>query len=166
MLSSATVLGRVDGFGQDKGADEVEEGGEVLGGLLAAQGDAFEALDFADALLDTGASLVEDLGKEGRLCSGVVAVGDGGADAAAARRLAVRLGVVTLVAEHRSRRDVGADIEQDLEIAAVAGLAASEMKSQRQAIEIGLQVDLAGKPAARATESLALLPPFAPAAET
>jgi len=52
--------------------------GEVLRGLLAAQGDAFEALDFADALLDAGARLVEDLGKERGLGGGVLAVRDGG----------------------------------------------------------------------------------------
>jgi len=138
----------VDGFGQDKGAGEGDEGSEVLRGLLAPQGDAFEALEFADTLLDTGARLVENAGKERGLCGGVVTVGDGGTDAALARRLAVGLGVVTLVAEHRARRDVGADVEQDLEITAVAGLAAGQMESQRQAVEIGFQVDFGGKPAA------------------
>jgi len=162
----AECLGRVDGFDQDKGADEGDEGSEVLRGFLAAQGDAFEALDFADALLDAGAPLVEDPGKECRLCGGVLAVRNGGADAAPARCLSVGPGVVTFVAENRPGRDVGADVEQDFEIAAVAGLAASQMKGQRQTIEIGLQVDFAGKAAARAAESLALLPPFAPAAET
>jgi len=156
----------VDGFDQDKGAGEGDEGGEVLRGLLTAQGDAFEALDFTDALLDAGAPFVEDLGKECGLRRGILSVRDGGADAAPACRLAVRLGVVALVAENGPRRDVRADVEQDLEIAAVAGLAPGEMERQRQAIEIGLQVDLGGKPAARATEGLALLPPFAPAAET
>ena len=97
---------------------------------------------------------------------GVLPVGDDGADAAAARRLSVRLGVVALVAEHGPGRDVGADVEQDREIAAVAGLAAGEVEGQRQAVEVGLQVDLGGKPATRAAEGLALLPPFAPAAET
>ena len=81
-----------------------------------------------------------------RLCGGVLAVRDGGADAATACRLAVGLGVVAFVAEHGPRRDVGADIEQDLEIAAVAGLAAGQMESQRQAVKIGLQVDLGRKP--------------------
>src|ERR1700704_7022753 len=76
------------------------------------------------------------------------------------------LGVVTLVAENRPRRDVWTDVEQDFEIAAIAGLTAGEVESQRQSVEIGLQVDFGGKPAARATESLAFLPPFAPAAET
>ena len=156
----------MDGFDQDKGAGERDEGGEVLRGFLAAQGDPFEALDFADTLFDTGAPLVEDLGKECWLGGGVLAVRDGGADAAPARCLAVGLGVVTLVAENGSRRDVRAGVEQDLEIAAIAGLAAGEVEGQRQAIEIGLQVVLGGKPAARAPEGLVLLPPFAPAAET
>jgi len=40
------------------------------------------------------------------------------------------------------------------------------MECQRQAVEIGLQVDFAGKSAARAPEGLVCLPPFAPAAET
>jgi hypothetical protein len=162
----AEILGRVDGFDQDEGAGERDEGSEVLRGLLAAQGDAFEALDLADTLLDTGAPLVKNPGKECRLCSGILAVGDGGAYAAPARCLAVGLGVVTFVAENSSRRDVGADVEQDLKVAAVAGFPAGEMEGQRQAIEIGLQVDFAGKPAARAPESLVFLPPFAPAAET
>jgi hypothetical protein len=156
----------VDGFNQDKGAGERDEGGEVLGSLLAAQGDPLEALEFTDALLDAGAPLVEDAGKECGLCGGVLAVRDGGADAAPARCLAVRRSVVSLVAENGPGRDVRADVEQDREIAAVAGLAPGEMERQRQAVEIGLQVDFAGKPAARATERVAFLPPFAPAAET
>src|SRR6202795_2433747 len=110
--------------------------------------------------------LVEDFGKESRLCGGVLSVRDGGTDAAPACRLAVGLGVITLVAENRPRRDVRTDVEQDFEIAAIAGLTAGEVESQRQSVEIGLQVDFGGKPAARATESLAFLPPFAPAAET
>jgi len=117
-------LGRVDGFDQDKGASQRDEGGEVVRGFLAAQGDTLEALDFADALFNAGAALVEDFGEEFGLGLGVLAVRDGGADGAPARRLAVGLGVVSLVAEHRSRGDVWADVEQDFEIAAVAGLAA------------------------------------------
>jgi hypothetical protein len=37
---------------------------------------------------------------------------------------------------------------------------------ERTAIEIGLEVDFGGETAARAGESLMLLPPFLPAAET
>jgi hypothetical protein len=156
----------VDGFYQDEGAGERDEGGEILSGLLAAQGDAFETLELAIALLDAGSPLVEDLGKEGGLGFGVVPVRNDGTDAAAARRLSVGPGIVAFVAENSAGRDVGADIEQDLEVAAIAGLAAGQMKGQRQAVEIGLQVDFGGKPAARAAEGLAVLPPFAPAAET
>ena len=137
--------------------------------LAAAEYDATFAqtsTPFVEALLDAGAPLLEDRGKEFGLCRGIFSVRDGGAHAAAARRLAVGLGVVSLVAEHRPGRDVGADVEQDREVAAVAGLPAGEMEGQRQAVEVGLQVDFGGKPAARATESLPVLPPFAPAAET
>ena len=52
--------------------------------------------------------------------------------------MAIGLGIVTFVAEHGSRRDIGSDVEQDFKIAAVAGLAAGEMEGQRQAVEIGL----------------------------
>src|SRR5437868_6158481 len=159
-------LGRVDGFDQDEGARKRDEGCEVLCGLLAAQGDALEALDLADALLGAGASFVEDFGKEGGLGGGILAVRNGGADAAPARRRAVGLGVVTLVAEHRPGRDLRPDVEQDFEIAAVAGFATGQVEGQRQPVEIELQVDFGGKPAARAAERLAVLPPFAPAAET
>ena len=131
----------MDGFDQDEHASDRDEGSEVLCGLLAAQGDPFEALDLADTLFDAGASLVEDAGKEIGFCGSVLAVRNGGADAAPARCLAVGLGVVTFVTEHRAWRDIGTDVEEDFEIAAVAGLAAGEMEGQRQAVEIGFQVD-------------------------
>src|SRR5258708_5834504 len=119
---SQSSLGRVDGFDQDERTSERDEGGEVLRGLLAAQGDPFEALDLADALLDAGASLVEDAGKEFGLCGSILAVRNGRTDAAPARCRSVGLGVVPFVAEHRPGGDVGTDVEQDFEIAAVAGL--------------------------------------------
>jgi hypothetical protein len=51
-------------------------------------------------------------------------------------------------------------------VAAVTGFAAGQMKGQRQAVEIDLQVDFGREAAARAAERLIVLPPFAPAAET
>jgi len=131
----------VDGFDQDERASERSEGGEVLCGFLAAQGDPFEAFDLADAVFDAGAAFVEYAGKECRFCGGILTVRNGGAVAAPARCVAVGLGIVTFVAEHGSRRDIGSDVEQDFKIAAVAGLAPGEMEGQRQAVEIDFQVD-------------------------
>jgi hypothetical protein len=138
----------VDGFGLDKGTGEGNEGGEVLCGFLAAQGDPLEALELADGLLDTGAGSVESTRKVFGLGRNILTVRDNGTDAALARGLAVRLAVVALVADHCPGRDVRADIEQGLEIAAVAGLAAGQVKGQRQTVEIAFQMDLGGKSAA------------------
>ena len=80
------ILGRVDGFNQDKGAGERDEGSEILCRLLAAQGDALEALELTDPLLGPSPPLVEDRGEEFGLGGGILAVWDGGADAASAGR--------------------------------------------------------------------------------
>ena len=55
----------MDGFDQDEGAGEGDEGSVVLRGLLASQCDAFEALELADGLLDAGSAFVEHFGEEG-----------------------------------------------------------------------------------------------------
>lgn len=57
------MLGRLDEFDQDDACEQMKKGQEIPCGLLAAQGDAFEALESVDGLLDTGARLV-------RACSG------------------------------------------------------------------------------------------------
>ena len=49
---------------------------------------------------------------------------------------------------------------------AVAGLATGQVEVERIAIEIGLEVDFGRETTARAAKRLAMLPPFAPAAET
>ena len=48
------MLGRVDGFDQDEaeGEGEGDEGTVIARSLLATKGDALEALEFADGLLD------------------------------------------------------------------------------------------------------------------
>ena len=97
---------------------------------------------------------------------GIAPLGDNGADAAAAGRLAVALRVTALVGHHRPRRDVGAEAEQGLELTAVAGLSAGEAEVEWQALEVADQVDLGREPASGAAERLAVLPPLAPAAET
>ena len=59
------------------------------------------------------------------------------------------------------RHHVRANVEERFELAAIAGLVAGEVTVERQAVEVALDVDLG----AEAAERLALLPPFAPAAE-
>jgi hypothetical protein len=49
---------------------------------------------------------------------------------------------------------------------AVAGLALSEVKGERQAIKVDLEVDLGREAPTGTSQRLAVLPPFAPAAET
>lgn len=73
--------------------------------LLAAERDAFEALDLAHHLLDSRPRLVEDLCEELLLAGGVRAIGDDRTNAAFTRRLPVCLRIIALV------RDNGAGID-------------------------------------------------------
>ena len=65
-IEAAVELGRVDGFNQDEAECKGYEGSVVLRGLLASERDAFEALEFADGLLDACPRLVEYFRKECR----------------------------------------------------------------------------------------------------
>jgi hypothetical protein len=173
----------VDEFDQDDACRQMNEGQEIPCGLLAAQGEAFEALDafgrllraeLADGLLDPGASLVKGFGEEGGLDLGIRLVRDDRRDAAVAGGFAVGLAVIAFeaspprwaVADGGARLDVGAEVEKRWKLRRIALLAAGQIEGKKGAFEIGLQVDFGRKPAARAAERLAFLPPFAPAAET
>ncbi|MDI4666696.1 hypothetical protein K9U40_20580, partial [Xanthobacter autotrophicus] len=48
--ASALLLGSVDGFDEDEAQGEGDDGSEAAFGLLAAQGDALEPLQFSEAL--------------------------------------------------------------------------------------------------------------------
>ena len=159
-------LGGVDGFGEDEHEAESDEGSVVPGGFLATESNALEALELSDALLDAGASAVERFRKESGSVLGIRLGGNDGADAAGSGGLAVGLAVVALVADNGARRDVRPEVEQDREVPAVARLPGGQVEGDRQAAEVGLEVDLGREAAARAAESLAVLPPFAPAADT
>ena len=58
------LLGRVDGFDQDEAEGERDEGTVIARSLLATKGDALEALEFADGLLDARPRFVEDFREE------------------------------------------------------------------------------------------------------
>ncbi len=66
LSASVRNLGRVDGFDRDEAECQGYEGSVVLRGLLASECDAFEALEFADGLLDACPRLVEYFRKECR----------------------------------------------------------------------------------------------------
>jgi len=117
-------------------------------------------------LLDTGARLVERLGEEGLRVLLVGLVRDHRGNAASPRCGAIGLAGIALVAQRGARRDVGPYVEQGLEAGCVGNLAAGQIERDDVARIVGLGVDFGREPAARAAERLALLPPFAPAAET
>ena len=160
------ALGPVDGFDQDESACKCNERGIILSSLFAAKGDALEALELSDGLLNPATGFVEDPGEESGSALGRRAVRNDRADAALACCLPVGLGIIPFVSQDGARGDVRTDVEQDLELTAVTGLAPGHMDCQRVTIKVSLHVDLGRETAAGATQSLALLPPLAPAAET
>ena len=84
--------------------------------------------------------------------------------ALAASRLA--LVGVAFVADDCAGLNVGADIEQDVEMTRVGGFAAGQVEGDDVAGGVRFCVDLRGEAAPRAPKRLPVLPPFAPAADT
>jgi len=89
-----------------------------------------------------------------------------GSDAALPGRLAIGLARVAFVADDGARLNVGSDVEQSFEVAPVGGFPAGQIEGDDVAGGVRFCVDFRGEAAARAPKRLALLPPFAPAAET
>jgi len=165
-LTADPWLGRVDGFNQHQPAYKTDDGGVADVGLFATHGDALEPLELADGLFDTRPEFIQALGKEAASLLGVFTTRDHWCDATRKRGDAICVAVVSLVGHCDARADVRANVERCLELRAVARLARGQVEIERVAVEIGLEVDFGGKAATRAAESLILLPPFAPAAET
>ena len=87
----------MDEFDQAKARGEANDRPEVPGCLFASEGDAFEALEPSDALLDAGAGLVEGACKEGRLVLFVGLVRDDRRDAARSRGVPIGVAGVAFV---------------------------------------------------------------------
>src|SRR6476469_1764359 len=155
-------LGRVDVLENDQAECECDERPEVPVRLLAAERDALETLELSHELLDAGARPVERLREEGRPLLGRGLHGDDRADAPLAGRSPVGLGIIAFVAHRGAGRDIRPEVEQDLELAAVARLTRGQVEGERQAVEIDLDVDLGREAPARAAEGLARGPPFSP----
>lgn len=134
--------------------------------VFSQRSDPLEALELADGLLDPGSASVERPWEEAGLFL-VIGLGrDDGDRAVLAGSPPVGLAGVALVADAGAGIHVRPEVEQDGKVRSVAVLAAGQIESNRMAVEIGLQMDLGGEATARAAERLAVLPPFAPAAET
>jgi hypothetical protein len=73
---------------------------------------------------------------------GSFAARDDRRDATCTRSVAIDAAVVPLVGDGQARLDVGSDIKRGLELDAVACLAAGQVKVERQALEVSLQMDL------------------------
>ena len=143
----AVALGPVDGFDQDEGSGKCDERAEVCGGLFAAQGDAFEAFELADGLLDAGPSPVEGPCEPLWAVFGVLPVGNDGQGALSPSALAIFGAVIGLVGDDDAGPDIGAEVQQGLEMRAVRRLAAGQVEGDRQAVEIRLQVDFGAETA-------------------
>ena len=89
-------LGRVDGFDQDEAEGERDEGTVIARSLLATKGDALEALEFADGLLDARPRFVEDFREESGSVGCSRAMRNDRTNAALAGAVAIGFGVVPL----------------------------------------------------------------------
>ena len=134
-------LGRVDGFDQDEAEGERDEGTVIARSLLATKGDALEALEFADGLLDARPRFVEDFREESGSVGCSRAMRNDRTNAALAGAVAIGFGVVTFVGDGGARQNIRSDVEQEFEVAAVAGFAPGQMEGERQAVEVDLEVD-------------------------
>ena len=89
----------MDGFDQDEAEGERDEGTVIAGSLLATKGDALEALEFADGLLDTRPRFVEDFREESGSVGCSRAMRNDRTNAALAGAVAIGFGVVTFVGD-------------------------------------------------------------------
>lgn len=117
-------------------------------------------------MFNARSGLVECLGEKGRPVLFVGLIRNNGRDPAPARGVAVGLAGVAFIADEGAWRRVRADVEQGVEMARVGGLAAGQVEGYDRARGVRFCMDFRGEAAARTSERLTFLPPFAPAAET
>jgi hypothetical protein len=84
------------------------------------------------------------------LVDGVFAIRNERTDAAFAGRPSIDLGVIPLVGHGGAGPNVGSDVEQCLELPAVACFTTGQMEAERETLEVGFEVDFCREPAARA----------------
>ena len=89
-----------------------------------------------------GRALERTFAKNVGLVDGVRAIGDYRTNAAFTRRLSICLRIIALVRDNGAGINIGAEVEEHFEVAAVARFAAGQMEADRIAVEIGLEMDL------------------------
>ena len=144
------------------GDDEPEASQEVAGELVVAGRDAAEVLHAAEGALDDVAGLV-GAWIEGMPVHPGDLVGDDGRGAARSEEAAQMIDVIGLVADQAGARRGGGDERR--RALDVGDLAAGQEDGVRPPLAVDERVDLGRAPAARATDRLVVLPPFAPEAE-
>ena len=107
----------MDGFDQDHAEGERDEGTVIARSLLATKGDALEALEFADGLLDARPRFIEDFREESGSVGCSRAMRNDRTNAALADPVAIGFGVVTFVGDGGARQNIGSDLEQEFEVA-------------------------------------------------
>ena len=145
---ATVVLGCVDGFDKYNGAGEARECGKGRRGLVAAKGNALEALQFSHCLLNARPQLVEHRGEEAPALLRVRLARDDRRDSACQGCRSVGAAVISLVSHRHARRDVRTEIKGSFELRGVAHLAAGQVEVERIAVEIGLEMDFRREAAA------------------
>ena len=126
-------LGRVDGFRQDDSTGEGDECCVVLESFFATQCDSFEPFELPDKLLNPCTCSVKGFGKELGLFFDVGSIGYDRANTPFSGSRPIGSGVVALVGDDGTRRDVRTDFEQGFELSAIAGLASGQLKGEMSA---------------------------------
>jgi len=93
-------------------------------------------------------------------------MGNGGTDLPLPRGRPIGVGIMAFIAESSARGDLRTEVEQGLDVRAVADLASGQVEGDRLAVDVALELDLGREAATGAAEHLTVLLSFAPAAET
>jgi hypothetical protein len=142
------LLGRVDGFDQDEGCGKGDEGSEIPFRFFTTQSDPLETFQFPDGLFDARPSPVERFGEYLGDDPGVLSERDHRHRSAVTGDLSVLGAVISFVRHNCAWQNVRSKVQQSLEMRAVRGLPASQIKSDGKPLEVCFQMDFCAEPAA------------------
>jgi transposase len=146
--ASSLSLGRVDGFDQDEGCGKGDEGSEIPFRFFTTQSDPLETFQFPDGLFDARPSPVERFGEYLGDDPGVLSERDHRHRSVVTGDLSVLGAVISFVRHNCAWQNVRSKVQQSLEMRAVRGLPASQIKSDGKPLEVCFQMDFCAEPAA------------------